>query len=135
MIDTSVFIDLERRRQEPAALAGAYPDDNLAMAAITVSELLVGVHRADSQQCRRRREVFVEGVIQVIEVISFDLRVARQHAITCTRLVRTGRMIKVTDLLIAATALAHGFTVLTRDVQDFSHIPGLAVQMFDESVS
>jgi len=30
-------------------------------------------------------------------------------------------------LLIAATALAHGFAVLTRDVDDFSRVPGLSV--------
>jgi predicted nucleic acid-binding protein len=52
MVDTSVFVGLERSGQQPTALAQAYPDDSFAMAAITASELLHGVYRADSEQRR-----------------------------------------------------------------------------------
>lgn len=135
MIDGSVFIDLERSGRQPADLARAYPDDRFSMAVITVSELWHGMYRANSTRQRQQHEAFVDAILQAFEVIPFDLRVARQHAFTWTQLVRTGRKIKAHDLLIAATALAHGFTVLTRDVQDFSRVPGLAVRVFEENVS
>jgi tRNA(fMet)-specific endonuclease VapC len=135
MVDTSVFVGLERSGQQPTALAQAYPDDSFAMAAITASELLHGVYRADSEQRRQRREAFVEGVLQVINVVSFDLNAARQYARTLAQLFRIGQPIRDNDLLIAATALAYGFTVLTGNLRDFSRVPGLAVQVFEESVS
>jgi tRNA(fMet)-specific endonuclease VapC len=135
MVDTSVFIELERRGLQPAGLNTAYPDASFAMSAITASELLVGVHRANSQERRRGREASVERLLQAIQVVSLDLRVARQHAVTWALLLRTGQVIKAHDLLIAATALAHGFTVLTRDLRDFPRVPGLAVQVFSGNVS
>ncbi len=39
-----------------------------------------------------------------------------------------GRPVGERDLLIAATALAHGYTVVTRDERSFRRIPGLGVQ-------
>jgi predicted nucleic acid-binding protein len=43
---------------------------------------------------------------------------------------RAGQTITANDVLIAATALAYGFTVLTGDLDDFPRVPGLIVQAF-----
>lgn len=51
LIDTSIFIRLERRTLGVAALAAVvpYPDHQVALASITASEVLGGVHRAGSE--------------------------------------------------------------------------------------
>jgi predicted nucleic acid-binding protein len=96
------------------------------MAAITASELLQGVHRA-SGDYRVRRESFVEGVLGVIPVVSFDMLAARTHARIWADLVRAGRDIGPHDRIIAATAISLGWRVATANVVHFERVPGLEV--------
>jgi predicted nucleic acid-binding protein len=104
------------------------PDESIAVAAITASELLVGVARADTEERRARRERFVERVLQVAPVEAFDLPVARVHAELVARMSGDGNLIGSHDLLIAATALAYGYGVLTHNVREFGRVPGLEVR-------
>jgi predicted nucleic acid-binding protein len=131
LIDSSVFIALERRGQRLEALAAAAPDDTVALASITASELLAGVHRANSAERRLRRGAFVEAVLGLVPVLAFDLQVARIYAQLWTRLAVAGRLIGTHDLLIGATALAHSYAVLTENLRDFERIPGLVVRRPD----
>jgi len=134
LIDTSIFIGIERRGMTPrdVALVGA-AEETAALPAITASEPLIGVHRADSEDRRVRREVFVEGVLEAFQIMPFDLRVARVHArlwagLLWAGLLSRGQMIGESDLLIAATALAHSCAVLTENVRDFGRVPELVVR-------
>lgn len=128
LIDTSVFIALERRRESLGALAIAVPDEPVALASITASELLAGAHRADTQERRLRRQAFVEAILEVITVIPFDLRIARIHAQIWSQLMASGQTIGAHDLLIAATALSHGYAVLTDNTREFHRVTGLEVR-------
>lgn len=128
LIDSSIFIALERRGQPLGALAGAAPDEPVALASITASELLAGVHRADSPRRRLQREAFVEAILELVPVVPFDLRVARTHAQLWTQLAAAGRPVGAHDLLIAATALAHSYAVLTESLRDFQRVSGLEVR-------
>jgi predicted nucleic acid-binding protein len=128
LIDSSVFIALERRGQDPGALVTIAPDQDIAIASITASELLIGVHRSDSPERRVRREAFVEAVLQLAPTVPFDLRVARTHAQLWAALMAAGQQIGSHDQLIAATALAHGYAVLTENLREFQRVPGLVVR-------
>ena len=128
LIDSSVFIALERRGLRLGALAASLPDDRVALASITASELLAGVHRADSPARRLRREAFVEAIMALVPVLPFDLRAARIHAQVWAGLVAVGQTIGTHDLLIASIALANGYGVLTDNLRDFERVPGLAVE-------
>ena len=90
VVDTTVFIDLERssprhEQTRPGDLISRRlteclgPDEEAAIAAITASELLHGVHRA-SAKYRPRREAFVESILAVVPSLDFDLLAARAHA-------------------------------------------------------
>ena len=96
-----------------------------ALAAVTASELLHGVHRASTTVQRRRREAFVEQVLSHIETVPFDLVVARIHARLAAELYKTP--VGAHDLMIAATAVALGYRVATRDLRSFPKIRGLRV--------
>jgi predicted nucleic acid-binding protein len=65
LIDARVFITLERRGLPLGALAAVAPDEPVALAVITASELLIGVWRADTVERRLRRQAFVEAVLSV----------------------------------------------------------------------
>ncbi|GMU39588.1 MAG: hypothetical protein AMXMBFR23_04540 [Chloroflexota bacterium] len=131
LIDTSVFITLERRDLPLSALLSQLADEPTAISAVTASELLHGAHRADSEARRLRRESFAETLIEVVTVQSFDLRAARVHAVVSAMLASNGRAVGAHDLIIAATALAHDFDVLTENVREFERIPGLVVRRPD----
>jgi tRNA(fMet)-specific endonuclease VapC len=135
VLDTTVFIELERAaRGLPAARAMAEVTERLeiqlgdseevAIAAITASELLHGVHRA-TEEHRGRREAFVEGVLAAFPTLSFDLLVARVHARLWASLTSTGTEVGAHDRLIAATAIAAGWRVGTANIRHFKRIPGL----------
>ena len=128
LIDSSVIIALERRGLGVTALLAIVPDEPAALASITAAELLTGVHRADTAERRTRRKAFVEDVLEQFPVLPVDLDVARIYARIWAQLAMEGRMIGMHDLLIAATALAHGYTVVTDNVREFERVPGLVVR-------
>ena len=130
LIDSSVFIGLERRGTTMKALPDVTPnkDEHVALAAITAAELLAGVERADSPGRRVMRQSFVESVLDTLPVVSFDLLAARLHARLWADLLSRGLPTGAHDLLIAATALAHGYGILTDNLRHFRHIPGLDLQ-------
>jgi tRNA(fMet)-specific endonuclease VapC len=108
-------------------------NEHVAMAAITASELLHGVHRADSAR-RATREAFVEAVIAAFPPIAFDLRCARAHARLWAQLASSGQDVGPHDRLVAATAVATGWRVATANVRHFAHIAGVEVVSLDLSL-
>jgi tRNA(fMet)-specific endonuclease VapC len=127
LIDTSVFIALERSEQPLYALESIVADGSFALASITASELLVGVYQAVADEHRQRRRMFVETVLNGLSVLPFDIEVARTHARLFANLAMVGRQIGSNDLLIAATALTYGFDIVTHNLRHFERVPGLVV--------
>jgi predicted nucleic acid-binding protein len=132
IIDTSVFVRAERHKQSIAEMlselvTGLSLDDDVYISVATVSELLVGVHCADSEERRMIRSAFVEQIIASFTAIEITAPVSRVHAIIVADLLRRGEIIGVQDMWIAATAIQNSFSVLTYDASDFSRIKGLNV--------
>ena len=131
VVDSSVFVRLERSGRGPEDLRTILAGEPFAISAITASELLTGIYFAESAERRSRREEFVEAMLEDVEILPVDLNVARVHAELWAHLSTAGQMTGAHDLLIAATALAHGDGVLTDNVRDFDRVPGLEVRQPD----
>ncbi len=101
-------------------------DDDVAIAAITAAELLVGVELADARH-RRQRATFVDAILELVPVESYDLDVARAHAGLLAYVHRAGRARGAHDLIIAATAVSSRRTVVTGDAGGFEELPGVKV--------
>jgi tRNA(fMet)-specific endonuclease VapC len=125
LIDTDVLVDLERGVANPEVDA-AIGDAERAISVIAVSELLHGVHRATGAQ-RARRSAFVEHLLAGMRAIEITEPIARVHAEIWAQLAAKGELIGAHDLWIAATALAHGMGVATRNDEEFARVPGLRV--------
>lgn len=126
ILDTNVIIRAERRSM--VTDFGRWADYGEAyISAITVSELLVGVHRAKDDTRRMRRLAFVEAVLARLPALDFTADVARVHAEAVATLSARGQRIGAHDMMIAATALFHGYAVLTTDVSEFGRVDGLTV--------
>lgn len=124
LIDSSVLIAAERGVLNLRAALADHRSESIAVSAITAAELLHGVHRLHGEK-RNVTEAFVEGLLRGLPVLPFDLQVARVHARMWADLKARGRPVGERDLMIAATALARGFEVVTRDERSFPNIPGL----------
>lgn len=125
LLDSSVLIALERDSAGVHRLVERSGGETAAISAVTASELLHGVNRAESAQRRARREGFVETVLSALVVYPFDLAVARVHARIWADLAAAGRRIGAHDLIIAATALAHDLPLATRNSDEFRRVEGL----------
>ncbi len=128
VIDTDVWVLAEKSGAALnfarwAAYGGAY------MSAITASELLVGVERANTAQRRAKRGAFVENLLASVPVLEFSASVARTHARMIAALPKNVTA-TAHDALIAATAVHHGYALLTRNVADFKIYAGLTIEAF-----
>lgn len=108
-----------------AELLHSLADEPVALAAITASELLHGCHRAPDPGIRARRSAFVEGLLGIIPVLPFGIGEARRHAELWAALAAAGGVIGPHDMLVGATALAHGYSLATLNRREFSRVPGL----------
>lgn len=129
ILDTSILIAYERGNLDIDKLTEGNAAEPFGISSITVSELLHGVHRADSESRRLKREAFVQKVIDTFPVYPFDISAARIYAEIWANLLKKGVPIGAHDLLIAATAISLGFSVATHNVRDFKKIKGLSLKV------
>jgi tRNA(fMet)-specific endonuclease VapC len=128
LIDSSSLIAAERGELDLEAALADDLDDEVAIAAITASELLHGMHRLRGGVKQAKAERFVERLIDRMAIIPFDLEAARVHARLGAELAAKGAAVGAHDLVIASTAVAIDFAVATRDLRSFPRITGLTVR-------
>jgi predicted nucleic acid-binding protein len=134
LIDSTVCIHAERRRQTPvdliAEIMERWGDAELWVPVISAGELFHGCWRADTPSRRARREEFIETLLAVIPVIPVTLAIARVMGQVDARLSAAGQRIPTSDLLIAATALSRGDAIVTGDARHFNRVAGVTVHQF-----
>jgi predicted nucleic acid-binding protein len=122
LVDTNVWSELRnssRADRNVRAWAGATSAADLYLSVVTVFELERGVRlieRRDGQQGARLRHWLEEQVLAPFErqILPIDVAIARRSAALHVPDPRPER-----DALIAATALVHGLSVVTRNTADF----------------
>ena len=122
VLDTNTVLDYFRGRGRVAERLLAIPPSEIALPAVSAYEVWVGV--LGSQNPKRRREQF-EAFLSVVEILPFDAEAGIRAAELRHSLERGGEAIGPLDTLIAATALAHGGVLVTRNLREFSRVPGL----------
>jgi tRNA(fMet)-specific endonuclease VapC len=125
LLDTTFLVDAERA--EPDLDEAIRDEDDVAIAAVTVAELLVGVELATTKR-RAARAGYVDDVIASIPIIPYDIGVAVEHAHLLAAVKRAGRPRGAHDLLIAATARATDRIVVTSDESAFVNLPDVDVR-------
>jgi predicted nucleic acid-binding protein len=124
LLDTTFLINAERGSDLADVIAD---DDDVAIAAVTIAELRVGVLLADGRR-RRARASYVDELIDVVPIIPYDLRVAEAHAQLLVAVRQQGRPRGAHDLIIAATARSTGRVVLSADASAFADLPDVDVR-------
>jgi len=125
LLDTNILSELRRPKPEPRVVefVRAQPLEQLYVSSVTLAEIRFGIEMLPDASRRvdlndwltlKVRPMFEQRILAITEDVMFKWRL----------LVEEGRKIGHTfsqpDLIIAATAIHHGLTVVTRDTADFA---------------
>lgn len=127
ILETTFLVDLEREHQRgrPSGAIDfleANDDARLYLPFVVAGEMAAGVSLKD----RKRWETF----LGPFYVLPSTAEVSWHFGRTSRYLRENGRLIGSNDLWIAATGLAYGMPVLTRNVDHFRRVPGLDVESY-----
>lgn len=124
ILDTGVLIASERGLTRAVAESVA-PDDDVAIAAVTVAELRAGIELASARH-RAACTEFLVTVLETLPVEPYDVEIAEAHGRLLAHVHRKGTPRGAHDLIIAATAIATKRTLLTTDRSArFQDLPGV----------
>jgi tRNA(fMet)-specific endonuclease VapC len=116
----------------PGLLTGRFLQymGRLHVSTITLSELYDWALRAHASP---KRLLGLDDLLNDVAVLDVDLTVARKYGELQAAFRDVGQQAPEMDLLIGSTALIHGLTLVTHNVQDFANIPGLHIVDWLES--
>lgn len=125
LLDTNILIYLDKRVGNCLANLQKYPEQDIALCAVSLMEIEYGLakslrpeHMRDFMQDMRKRHA----------VLSLDAASAQLAGRLKANLASLGAAIGPYDLLIAGIALANQLTVVTHNTREFSRVPGLQVE-------
>lgn len=124
LVDTNVVSEWMSPSPDPRAMAWLrdVDEDTVFVSAITMGELRHGVERLPRGRKRSRLDDWLSGEFTSRfdgRILHVDLAVADMWGRITARGKASGRQLQPADGLIAATALCHDLTVITRNVKDF----------------
>jgi len=125
LVDTNVVGELARPRPNQSVLTWASQVRQVSLSAITIEEIHYGLAWKPNERIRSWFERFLEEHCRVLPVTD---GVARQAGVLRGRLRARGVTQLQADMLIAATAISHGLTLVTRNAGDFE---GCGVTVLD----
>lgn len=133
LLDTNVVSELMRGAPDATVLGwfNAQSADTLWLSSIAAAELLCGVARLPEGA---RKQQLARAIMDMLEedfagrIVPFDLASASVYATLVARREREGLAVAMADAQIAATCIAHGATLATRNQK---HFAGLGVALIN----
>jgi len=124
LLDTNILSELRRKRPEPKVVAfiAAQPLEELHISAVTLAEIRFGIESLPDANRRAEltewlthkvRPMFEQRVLPISEDIMFKWRLLVEEGR------KAGHTFSQPDLIIAATGLHHGLTIVSRDTKEF----------------
>ena len=125
VLDTNSVLYLLKGKGQVGERLLTTPRADVAIPAVVLYELEVGTRRSASPKRRRSQLRDLVGPMRVLPLDKAEANVAARIRV---ELERAGEPIGPMDTLIAATALRHGATLVTHNVDEFERVNGLAIE-------
>jgi predicted nucleic acid-binding protein len=130
LLDTNVVSELRRPRPHGAVLAWLreVSDSEIHLSAVTIGELQAGIEITREQDPAKAVEIeaWLDQVAETYNILPMDARTFRSWS----RLMHRRPNDLIEDAMIAATAIVHSLTVVTRNVRDFKSLGVRALNPF-----
>ncbi len=134
LLDTNIISELARRQPDAGVELRIQTHERIcAIAAPTVEELAYGVARLPASRKRDMLEYWLEEVVSRFILLPYDSRCAIWLGRERARLTALGRPTPRADGEIAATAVANGLILATRNVADFRDFADLKLENWFET--
>lgn len=137
LLDTSVVSELVKPSPHGPVLKwiGDQDEASLHLSVVTIGELEKGIARLPASTRRTRLQSWVRR--DLVErfggrLLPIDIRTAARWGAITGESEKRGKPLPVIDSLIAATAIVHGLTVVTRNVEDFERCGAACINPWDQ---
>lgn len=129
LIDTSIWVDVERGRVRPVDVAAVTEDEDVFLSPVSIAELAYGAERASTESLRQQRLAALDKLKQspLLRIDGATGEIFGRIAAATHKRAPGHRM---QDLWLASQAIQHGLKLLTGNIKDFKDIPGLRVVHF-----
>ena len=125
LLDTNTLIYAQKRQGRCLERIEAHPPENLLWSVVSVQELVYGMGKSAYPE---RMKDYLAALKHLYTVLDFDMACAQRAGQLRAQLELQGTPIGPYDLQLAATALAHGITVVSRNTREFARVPGLLLE-------
>ena len=98
---------------------------DIGVSTVSISELQYGVSKS---RHREENQIRLEEFLAPLEICPYDKTAASAYGDIRSHLEKIGKLIGPLDMLIAAQALGHGWTLVTNNEDEFKRVKGLKVQ-------
>lgn len=127
LLDTCFISELVRPRPDAGVIdwLKAQDERNLHLSVVTMGEVQKGVCRLDDGKKRRHLQNWLDRELQRRfsgRILSVDLDTALRWGALSGSAENSGHRLPVLDALLAASALQHGMTLVTRNTSDFARV-------------
>jgi predicted nucleic acid-binding protein len=132
LLDTNILSELIKKRPNPHLIKclSSQSSENLFTSVICVMELRMGSALRDDFHlfCKR----ISDEIISRVNIIPIGADEAQAAGDIIAILRKTGQLIGIEDVLIAATAITHRLTAVTANVNHFNRVEGLSVENWSQ---
>lgn len=129
LVDANVLSEATKPSPDPKAIDWLRQHEReIVVDPIILGEIRFGIHLLPAGKRRQRLEKWFDAGVARVVCLPWDARTGLRWAKLLADLRRSGRVLPIKDSLIAATALVHGLTVVTRNTHDFKKT---GVMVFD----
>jgi predicted nucleic acid-binding protein len=131
IVDTCLWIDVERGSISPADVARYTGEEPVFLSPVSIAELAFGVENAPGEAIRQKRRAALNRLKKKPSLV-IDEETGAIFGAVAAWLSKTGRGagFRVQDVWMASQAIQHGYRLLTRNTDDFTDIPGLDLVVF-----
>jgi predicted nucleic acid-binding protein len=128
LVDTNCISEVVRVKPEPRVLAwiDAADESLLYLSVLTLGEIRTGLAALPQSRRRGRLEAWLEVELQARfsgRILPIDVAVADRWGLLAANAKASGKPLSTIDGLLAATAIHHNLTVVSRNVSDFGRVP------------
>lgn len=135
LADTNAVSEFSKKQpnQKVVDWFAAQAEESLFLSVITIGEIEKGIAKIIDPLGKTKYEIYLENLVLRFDrrILPISLKIGRRWGKLFGTLQKSGRVLPNWDSLIAATALEHDLTIITRNTDDFTGTGARVLNVWD----